>query len=118
MYWYIFSNSKYNLRRIQHTAVNPTPLITLNIKELQPEFPMLPQNIPYMGTFNTKTSVNLGNQTEQIRIAPVLTQTTTQTIEPPNVQDSRILNNFIPMQYRYTIKKLQKEKPMKLDGRV
>ncbi len=88
-------------------------MITLNVKELQPEFPSLPTNssLPYYNVINTNNSSPGG---ENLKFtSPMLT---TPMIETQN-EKNRNINNFVPMQYRYMIRRMQRERPIQLEGK-
>ena len=90
-------------------------MLSLNVKELQPEFPSLPNSsIPYYNVLNSSYNNSVESSKHS---SPALSSTNIITSTIDTQSDKNNLGNFMPMHYRYMFKRMnQKERPIKLEG--
>ena len=93
-------------------------MLTLNVKELQPEFPPLhtSSTLPYFNTLNSSHNSSFGENIKLGTPTLISSSTTTNAKDTKNDKNRFTNTNFVPMQYRYMLRRMQKERPIQLEG--
>jgi hypothetical protein len=90
-------------------------MLSLGIKELQPEFPSLPNSaMPYYNFLNSSQNNSVDNSKHS---SPALSTTNILTNAIDTQSDRNSFGNFMPTHYRYMFKRMNhKERPIRLEG--